>query len=88
MLHGSGTDEPCTMTCTIIRTVLLLGILTFASITLAAEKRYDILLDDGTIHDGSGQPGFIGDVGIRDDRIVAIGDLDPAVSRRVMPSSA
>ena len=37
---------------------------------------YDVLIRGGTIFDGSGQPGFEGDLAIREDRIVAIGDLE------------
>ena len=39
----------------------------------APAPRYDIVLRGGTIYDGSGAPPFVGDVGIRGDRIVAIG---------------
>lgn len=40
---------------------------------------FDIILRGGTIYDGSGQPPIGGDVGIRGERIAAIGDLDNAV---------
>ena len=35
--------------------------------------RYDVLITGGTIVDGSGEAAFVGDVAIRDDRIVAVG---------------
>jgi len=40
-----------------------------------AADSYDILIEDGQIIDGSGNPGFYGDVGIIGDSIVAVGDL-------------
>ncbi len=36
----------------------------------------DYLIKNGTVVDGSGRPGVRADIGIRDGRIVAIGDLD------------
>lgn len=39
---------------------------------------YDMIVRGGTIHDGLGSPGTVGDVAITADRIVAIGDLGDA----------
>ncbi|NCN84270.1 MAG: D-aminoacylase [Sphingomonadales bacterium] len=39
---------------------------------LAEAQAYDILIDNGMIVDGSGSPPYVGDVAIRDDRIVAV----------------
>lgn len=36
---------------------------------------YDVIILNGTVYDGSGQAGVRADVGIRGDRIVAVGDL-------------
>lgn len=36
---------------------------------------YDILIENGRIADGSGNPWFQGDIGIKDSKIVAIGAL-------------
>lgn len=36
---------------------------------------YDILIKNGTIIDGTGKPMFIGDIGIKEDEIVKIGEL-------------
>jgi N-acyl-D-amino-acid deacylase len=45
---------------------------------------FDVLLVGGRIIDGSGNPWFRGDVGVRGDRIVAIGDLaDADAVRRI-----
>ena len=43
-----------------------------------ASPHYDKIIRGGTIHDGRGNPGNVGDVAINDDRIVAIGDLSAA----------
>jgi N-acyl-D-amino-acid deacylase len=37
----------------------------------------DLIIVNGTVVDGSGAPGFIADVAISDDRIVAIGSNLP-----------
>lgn len=46
-----------------------------------AAVHYDVLLRHGTVYDGSGGPGFVGDVGIHGDRIAAVGKLDGARGR-------
>ena len=38
--------------------------------------KYDVLIRNGTIYDGSGTPGFVGDVGIIGDTIKAVGSLE------------
>jgi N-acyl-D-amino-acid deacylase len=37
---------------------------------------YDLVLRGGTIYDGSGEPPYVGDLAIRGDRIVALGDIE------------
>jgi N-acyl-D-amino-acid deacylase len=48
-----------------------------------AAEAYDLLIDDGTIYDGSGGAPIVGDVGIRGDRIVCVGSC-PAAARQSM----
>lgn len=43
---------------------------------------YDIVLQDGTVYDGSGGTPFVADIGIRADVIVAIGDIPAHQARR------
>ncbi|MFO0841459.1 MAG: hypothetical protein U0797_03530 [Gemmataceae bacterium] len=38
----------------------------------------DVVLRGGTLHDGSGKPGVVGDLAIKGDRVVAIGKFDVA----------
>jgi N-acyl-D-amino-acid deacylase len=43
---------------------------------------YDLILRGGTIYDGSGRRPIVGDVALRGDRIVAVGNLAAAKARR------
>ncbi|MCW3094441.1 MAG: dihydroorotase [Chthonomonadaceae bacterium] len=43
-----------------------------------AETVFDTLLTGGLVLDGTGQPGFRADIGLRGDRIAAVGDLSQA----------
>ncbi len=49
-----------------------------------SEETYDILIRNGRVVDGSGNPWFSGDVGIRGNRIVAVGKLGNAHATRVI----
>ena len=45
---------------------------------------FDVLIRGGRIVDGTGNPWFYSDVGIRGDKIAAVGHLDAATARRVI----
>ena len=45
--------------------------------------RYDIVIRNGTIIDGTGQPSVQADVGVRGDRIVAVGSLSGEASQAI-----
>jgi N-acyl-D-amino-acid deacylase len=44
-------------------------------------ERYDVIFRGGMIYDGSGKPPIVGDVGIRGDKIAAVGDLKDATAK-------
>lgn len=50
--------------------------------TTASAPRYDLLIRNGLVIDGSGRAGYPGDVAINGDRIVAIGKLKSATGKR------
>jgi N-acyl-D-amino-acid deacylase len=52
--------------------------------TAAAKPQFDLLIKNGLVVDGSGQPGYHADVAIKDDRIVQIGKLKGASAARVI----
>ncbi len=50
--------------------------------TCAGEPDYDLIIRGGTIYDGSGQPGYVGDVAVRGDRIAYVGPKAPGDAPR------
>lgn len=48
---------------------------------------YDVLIKNGTAVDGSGRPMYRSDVAVKDDRIVALGDLGHATAERVIDAA-
>jgi N-acyl-D-amino-acid deacylase len=53
----------------------------------SASNDYDVIIKHGSIIDGSGNPWVSGDIGIRGDRIAAIGNLDKAHAKRVIDAT-
>lgn len=64
--------------------LLLLCSSMLVSAPLAAETPvYDLIIRGGTLYDGSGKPPVVGDVAIKDDRIVAVGKLDGTATKEI-----
>ncbi|MDE2663831.1 MAG: amidohydrolase family protein [Gemmatimonadota bacterium] len=70
----------------VLRALLFAAALGFPHVATAAaqEPAFDILLRGGRVLDGTGNPWFRSDVGIRDGRIARVGDLADAAADRVI----
>ena len=71
------------------RSLVILAFVFIAPLTsLAAQQpapqRFDLLITGGQVYDGTGNPWFYADIGIRGDRIVAIGKLTGATAARTI----
>ncbi len=62
----------------------LLSIAIIACPLAAAEPDYDLLIRNGRIVDGTGNPWFVGDVAIRGDKIIAVGNVPAAKAKRTI----
>jgi N-acyl-D-amino-acid deacylase len=67
-----------------MRRAITLVIALLTSAGAAAADRYDVLVRNGTVYDGTGGPGRKADVGLRGDRIAAVGDLSGAKAGRLI----
>ena len=61
-----------------------LALITPCSSTAQTPAPFDIVITNGHIIDGTGSPWYSGDVGIRDGKIVAIGNLSAAPRKRTI----
>ena len=63
---------------------LLAALLATVGASTALSATYDVLIENGRVYDGTGGPAILADVGIRDDRIAAIGNLPDGDARQVI----
>ncbi|MFH0991647.1 MAG: D-aminoacylase [bacterium] len=69
------------------RIFLALFAILFAACQSSDRDQFDILITNGTIVDGTGNPWYRGDVGIRGDRIVSIGKLSAAQAKKTIDAA-
>ena len=69
--------------------VLLVAVivLSCSSLWSATPQSFDIVITNGHIIDGTGSPWYAGDIGIRDGKIVTIGNLDAARRTRTIDAA-
>jgi N-acyl-D-amino-acid deacylase len=66
------------------RRLTLLICLAISAFTFAADRPFDLVIIKGHIVDGTGSPWYSGDIGIRDGRIAAIGNLSESGRKRTI----
>jgi N-acyl-D-amino-acid deacylase len=64
--------------------LLIVSALAFAADHAAADAPFDLVISNGHIIDGTGSPWYSGDIGIRNGRIAAIGNLSGAARKRTV----
>jgi N-acyl-D-amino-acid deacylase len=73
---------------TFVAAVLVAGVTVYGTHALRAQgAAYDVLIRGGHIVDGTGNPWFAGDVGIKNGRIAAVGRLPNATASRVVDAT-
>ena len=71
------------------RFTLLMIVCLLATVSLSAQTPppFDLVITNGHIIDGTGSPWYSGDLGIRDGRIAAIGNLSSAARKRTIDAA-
>ena len=62
----------------------ILAALVLVAASTSFAQDYDIVIRNGRLVDGAGNPSFLGDLAIRDGKIAAMGKLDGAQAKRVI----
>lgn len=72
----------------LLKNVLTLFLLVFIAINISASssppKKYDLLIKNGKVINGTGNPWFYADIGIQAGKITAIGDLSKAEAEKTL----
>ena len=68
----------------VIKAILLAALLCAPLVEAESQRPFDIVITNGHIIDGTGSPWYSGDVGIREGKIVAIGNLSAAPRTRTI----
>lgn len=89
--HASRMPVSGTFTCCVLILLLLFAVSApragSQAAAAAASGPYDVLIRNGHIIDGTRNPWYAGDIGIRGDRIAAIGNLKTATARQTIDAS-
>src|ERR1035441_9436737 len=72
---------------TVTRCLLLVLFLIASTLGHATDASFDIVIANGHIVDGTGSPWYSGDVGIRNGRIAAIGNLSATARKRTIDAT-
>lgn len=64
--------------------IIILGLVCLFLVLNCSQPSFDVVIKRGTIVDGSGEPGYQSDLGIRAGRIVAIGKIKTANTQEVI----
>src|SRR5437764_2689704 len=75
------------LTLTLILPLLLIGIAQGQSHTKAKPQSFDIIIKGGTVYDGTGRAPLKADVGIKGDRIAAVGNLSRATAPMIVDAT-
>lgn len=70
-----------------ITTAILLILAFSVLVSCGSSNDFDVMIINGRIIDGSGDPAVTGDIGIKDNRIVAMGDLSGMSAGRIIPAN-
>lgn len=70
-----------------LRTMLIALTVIITSLAVAQTSTFDLVITNGHIIDGTGSPWYSGDIGIRDGKVAAIGNLSAAARKRTIDAA-